>query len=68
VDDKYVFPVIIKQVNNGYIVDKFYSQYERSMQVPDEPVTQVFQTFTELMSFLSSHFTHRNILVCEDTE
>lgn len=48
----------INQVKNGYIV--------RDTKNPSVETTKVFQTMTELLKYISEHFTHRQQEVLTD--
>lgn len=53
----------IRQVGNGYVV---MPGYNTANMLIDDRQRMVFQTFAELVSWLSQHFTHRQNIICMD--
>lgn len=49
--------VEIRQVANGYVV--MPASYESRSAVVSDDERMVFQTFAELVGWMSKHFTHR---------
>lgn len=49
--------VEVRQVANGYVV--MPSNYEARASVISDDERLVFQTFAELVAWMSEHFTHR---------